>query len=73
MVERHGIERLRWLEAPDPDVGYQGVATTFPRVHFMSPAAVQIEVAYALIEELHDALLKLSTPTLVIHGDPEFR
>lgn len=68
MADRHGIERLRWLRDPDPDVAVYGVAGNYPRFQIMSTADVQIEVATALIEELHDAILTLNSPAYVING-----
>lgn len=71
---RHGIERLRWLAAvpTDPtEIGFAAhveLSKKAPRMVYLSEGEIQVEVAYALIEELHDAILKLSSPSYVIKG-----
>jgi hypothetical protein len=54
LAERHGIERLRWLEGqwewPD------GIPRNATRMAIIGESATNVEVALALIEELHDAL-----------------
>ena len=66
MADRHGLDRLRWLLEDDPD--FQTVS--LPRHHWMSDKEVQIEVAQALIEELHDALEFWSSPHGTISTPP---
>jgi hypothetical protein len=71
MSDRHGIERLRWLEEPDTDTTYSdGSPVPFSRLTMMSAERINVEVAYALIEELHDALLKLDHPIIVMPQSP---
>jgi hypothetical protein len=56
--ERRGIERLRWLEGKweFPD----GIAREVTRMAIIGESATNVEVAFALIEELHDALTLIS-------------
>jgi len=74
MLDRHGIERLRWLLENDPHVlkGHvYGQGQEVPRHAVMTNAQVQIEVASAVIEELHDFLLELRHPMAIIHSPTE--
>jgi len=69
MTDRHGIGRLRWLQENDPHilrgtVGYE--PHEVPRIALLSPQEVTVEVAFALIEELHDAIAFWSTPQIGI-------
>jgi hypothetical protein len=76
MPDRHGIERLRWLLEVDREhyVGAAGVPESevvYPtRWVGIDPRQVQIEVAYALIEELHDALDRVERRRAAIAFDP---
>jgi hypothetical protein len=74
MTERHGIDRLRWLLEVDREhyIGVAGVLESevvYPtRWVGIDPRQVQIEVACALIEELHDAFNLLSHPAIVVRA-----
>ncbi len=69
-IERHGIERLRWLTETDPDVTGYDKLPCYPRWQTHSPQQVQIECSIALIEELHDAIAFWSSPQMVIKNPP---
>lgn len=66
MSDRHGIGRLRWLTDIPTDPTELGFAEhvelskVVDRMTYLSEGRINVEVAYALIEELHDALLKLN-------------
>ena len=67
---RRGIERLRWLQ--EQWVWPEGVTppADCPKHLMLGESRTQIEVASALIEELHDALLKLDHPMIVMPQSP---
>jgi hypothetical protein len=76
LSDKHGIERLRWLLAAPTDPTELGIAAGFQfhpgatNMTYLSEREVNVEVAFALIEELHDALLKLDHPVYVMPQSP---
>lgn len=68
MSDRRGIERLRWLESESNMAQGHGGYPPIPLTHLQvsSDKEVMVEVAYALIEELHDAMVAWSHPMIVV-------
>lgn len=67
MSERHGADRLNYLLEIDPQ--HEGrFEVKISRLQLHSDREVMVEVALALIEELHDALLKLDHPLMIINN-----
>jgi hypothetical protein len=63
-IERHGIERLRWLQ--EKWIWPDGIDRLAQRSTLLGASETSIEVATALIEELHDAIAFWSAPQIVI-------
>lgn len=72
-IDRRGIGRLDWLQENDPHAAV-GQSTyppvDVPRFLMMSDHEINIQIARALIEELHDFLLELRHPAMVITNPP---
>jgi hypothetical protein len=69
-LPRHGIERLLWLK--EQWVWPEGVMppVDFPKHQALGAERTQIEVASALIEELHDALAEFRIYLVATHMVP---